>query len=763
MRIPPELEQRAERVPVEFDLASVAVESGAMRLLVSAGADAQGMAWLAELHGLTGGRQQARVLPLPREENEFVAGRLRALVAGEANALGPEHLEHQGELAPAWEREAAPGEVLLAWTPADAAREFEARRGSNERRRRGAFYTQAAEIELITRLALTQLLAERDPAGAAAARAFVLGDREHPPVAALEALAGLLEEITVLDPACGAGAFLVGGIATLADVAARVGRALGRSVDIHALRRDLASRATGVDCDAEALAHARRRLTALCGDAPRLVHADALLGSLDPALLVIGNPPYVRQERIASPDGGAPGTPSYKQKLLDSARAAGHPISKRADLCVPFIHRGLDLLSPGGVLAYVVSASWLDLDFARELRQRLVSAQLLRSVHESQTARSFRDADVNTVLLLAGSRADAGACVRFTSWRRALADAPAPAELARALCGESVATGSGIRVRSAAWSSLDPRASWGGVWLRAPDVHARVLESARMTQLGQLAKVRFGNKSGANSFFYLDEAARREAGLPDEVLVPILMSARECPGYLTSSATVRRAALFIADERAIERDDAVARYLELGVERGVDRASSVAARRPWWRQETRAPAALLLPRRIGERFVVFANDAGLLEDNNLFGIDPRPGVDVEVLGALLNSSWIRLAIELASRPLTGSQPLIDTNVYIIRQLPVVDPQGACADSLAALCDAWRRLRQRRVLGLEDELDDPSRRGLDVATLALLGVDQKSVESVRTEIAFELAAMVRRRLHKSQNVRSSDVRRGAAPG
>ena len=72
---------------------------------------------------------------------------------------------------------------------------------------------------------------------------------------------------------------------------------------------------------------------------------------------VIGNPPYVRQERLAA---------------VKPALAAGYDtFAGTADLYVYFFEQGLRLLRPGGRVAYVVTNKWLKAGYAEELRAML--------------------------------------------------------------------------------------------------------------------------------------------------------------------------------------------------------------------------------------------------------------------------------------------------------------------------------------------------------------------------------------------------------
>lgn len=71
---------------------------------------------------------------------------------------------------------------------------------------------------------------------------------------------------------------------------------------------------------------------------------------------VVGNPPYVRLERIP-------------ETLLHAYRARYVTMYDRADLYVPFIERGLGLLGQAGKLAYICSDRWLKNRYGGPLRR----------------------------------------------------------------------------------------------------------------------------------------------------------------------------------------------------------------------------------------------------------------------------------------------------------------------------------------------------------------------------------------------------------
>lgn len=99
-----------------------------------------------------------------------------------------------------------------------------------------------------------------------------------------------------------------------------------------------------------------------------LVNNDFLLANLpDPFDVVIGNPPYVRQERV--PD-----------VLPAEYRSRYTTIYDRADLYIPFIERSLRSLTDGGVLAFICADRWMKNRYGGPLRS-LVSDQFHLKVY----------------------------------------------------------------------------------------------------------------------------------------------------------------------------------------------------------------------------------------------------------------------------------------------------------------------------------------------------------------------------------------------
>jgi adenine-specific DNA-methyltransferase len=213
----------------------------------------------------------------------------------------------------------------------------------------------------------------------------------------------------VLDPACGDGAFLLEVFDELCRRYAIESAACAPGSDCECnestvQRLDIVRRHIfGVDIDLPAIealrSHLRARIAAsgeLAGTAAQIVEANircgnslagpdgtrpaapkqpdlsARAGAIDwrcefPAAanaggfdVIIGNPPYLRERNARA--------------LFDSLAATDLGRlwrEARMDLWYYFVHRSLDLLRPGGILAFIVNSYWMSSRGARKLIDRL--------------------------------------------------------------------------------------------------------------------------------------------------------------------------------------------------------------------------------------------------------------------------------------------------------------------------------------------------------------------------------------------------------
>lgn len=188
-----------------------------------------------------------------------------------------------------------------------------------------------------------------------------------------------LTGMSLLEPSCGEGAFVVPAIERLLAVATRLG------VDVS----DIPSPIGAFDIDPNHVANTRVAVAAAlqrhgfeAGSAIALAAewicaGDFLLRHEGRRFdVIVGNPPYVRIEQLPS-------------QLQAEYRKRYRSLYDRADLYVAFIERALQLLSPEGILSFICADRWIVNKYGAPLRELLTGAFRVKCYIDLHSASPF--------------------------------------------------------------------------------------------------------------------------------------------------------------------------------------------------------------------------------------------------------------------------------------------------------------------------------------------------------------------------------------
>jgi adenine-specific DNA-methyltransferase len=478
-----------------------------------------------------------------------------------------------------------------------------------------------------------------------------------PPVAArlldMAAAAGCDWAVArVIDPSCGAGAFLV-------PVAERMRRtALAAGADAEAVLAQVEHRLAGIELDPFAAWMARvfvRAVTlAECAAAgrpsrPRIRVADALrcLAAGDVGAewdLVVGNPPFGRR-RLPSELRH-----EYRESLF------GH-----ANLYGLFTHLGVRLTRPGGLLAHVTPTSFLGGQYFTRLRELLLRDAPPTAVDFVRDRAGVFAGVLQETALVVFARSRPSVAVRvgeFVPRRRAgdvlhVGSYPAPA------------AGSGPWILPRAAGQTDLVAALHGMRHRLADYGYEV-STGPLVWNRHRPQLRWKRERGA---------------------FPVVWAAAVLPaGTFDFRAAEARRPLFIqvrADQPHL-----------------LQRRACIVLQRTTAKEQARRLVAAVMP----EEFVAAAG--GVVVENHLNVVratTPTPVVEPEILVRFLNSA----ALDLVFRCISGS---VAVSSYELESLPLPAPEVAVAIARAAAADAAplvvdALLAQAYALG-------PVRRGLE---------------------------------------------------
>jgi hypothetical protein len=274
--------------------------------------------------------------------------------------------------------------------------------------------------------------------------------------------------------------------------------------------------------------------------------------------------------------------------------------------------------------------------------------------------------------------------------------------------------------------------------------------------LNEVAFVRRGLTTGANDFFYLNQSPipnpQPPFSIEPEYLSPVVFSLKEIPGIVLDSAHKKKLFFNCQASKVELAGTGALLYIEEGERAGFNKRPTCASRDPWYAvARGMKPAPLIFPSKIGARWLVALNRAGVFEDKKLYGIFPASGVSELTLAALLNSTWARYYAEITCRQMTGAQAIADIDVAVAEQILIPDPRGLSTRIAHQLESCLNVLTQRSVLSIFEEAVRPDRRRLDELVLTAIGFADRSTRKATLEQLYAATIdVVKSRLSRSPN-------------
>lgn len=524
--------------------------------------------------------------------------------------------------------------------------------------------------------------------------------------------------------------------------------------------------------------------------------------------IVIGNPPYVRQEKIAPPTldpndfGGETSDrwkeqkKAYKAKLQQSVAAAWprffryrpgradfRKLDGKSDLYIYFYLHGLALLNPQGSFCFITSNSWLDVGYGADLQEFLLKHSHVKFILDNERKRSFAQADVNTIIALLAPPDDrrehglehTARFVMFTvpfeevlsaetfkaleaaterrrtdRWRITVVPQRQLFEEGVAREEDEEATpGKPTKSRGPLIKTARYEANkWGGKYLRAPEIFFTILEKGKgkLVRLGDIAEVRRGFTTGANEFFYLDEEKIRQWKIESEFVKPFLFSLKEIEKYEVDPQSLERRVFLCSKPKSVLRAEGAKGALAY-IEYG-EREGFATRPSLKGRSLWYALPEQQPPDFASNRFLGERFGFPYLRDIlvcDVFFVGTFSTVDKLLGTALLNSAISFLVAEITARKTYGIGV-----AYLygpeIRNLLILDPRTV-GEAEQKVLRAFESMRQRKILKIDEECEKPDRRALDDVVFDVLGLTAGERKAVY-EAVIEL---VRARLEKARSV------------
>ncbi len=507
--------------------------------------------------------------------------------------------------------------------------------------------------------------------------------------------------------------------------------------------------------------------------------------------IVIENPPYTRQEDIRDlmlpRDEAITSTnkKAYKAKLARSIyqtfsnffgyqpkkdvrpdkpeNAVKYKLDGKSGLYIYFYFHGLSLLNSKGTFCAIISNSWLDVDYGKDLQEFLLKRCHIKMVLNNSAKRSFENADINTVIcLISAPNRNQESCLRhlarfvnFTVPFEAILDAVIFYEIETALARVSSPE---HRIHPLPQKSLlvngnDENASyigdkWGGKYLRAPDIYWTILKKGKdkLMRLGDIAEVRYGIKTGVNKFFYMDDEQIEIWGIEEKFLKPLLKSPRECDSILIDSSRLKSKLFMCHMDKTSLKGTAALEYIKWGESQGYHQRSTCQSRPRWYDLGVQKSFDwLVLIFRDKRNWTPINENSSLLASNTVFTATVRDQSTIQCANAVANSTLAILISEIYGRVNLGDGLLTTYGSDILR-FDFISPNWIDTQSVKNLKQAFESMKRRRVLSIFDEICEPDRRSLDAIIFDVLNLTQGERDGVYEAVI----QLVTTRLEKAKN-------------
>lgn len=560
----------------------------------------------------------------------------------------------------------------------------------------------------------------------------------------------------VLDPACGSGSFLVKAYHKLRDLKKKE-NPFKNDDDLH---KELLEQVYGIDINPfpaqlSSINLAIRNLR-VRSEQINLFPMDFFKVKPKAPLLpkefdvVVTNPPYTRQEEMEYKD-------QIREAALTYSDGSKIELDARAGIHAYFFTHSAKFLENEGRMGYITSNTWLDVRFGRGLKQFFLENFKILAILEFDAA-VFGRALVNTcVSILQKEKSKTKRTKNLVRFARLKKERDIVEVVNILLGAKRDYEDAGIKVTIKRQKELEAKERWGK-FIRAPSVYFRIIKNPKMTELGNIAKIKRGMVTGYNDFFILDKGELKVWGIEHDYLRPIVTSIREITKIELLPNDIAHQVLMVHAPKEELADKRVLEYIEHGEEmevttkrgtriatsfvKGVHNLRTCSQRERWYDLGEHETSPIISPYLIWDRVMFVRNKAKALAPNTLHYVYPKDGKDVQFLLGVLNSTLVALLLELTGRSYGGG--VLKIEAYELKTLPVIDPSKVKIVEKRKVVDVLSEIVDSQTKG-DRKREDRARNELDEAIFDILGLSKKG----RKQVLEGLESLRRMRLQRKE--------------
>jgi hypothetical protein len=260
--------------------------------------------------------------------------------------------------------------------------------------------------------------------------------------------------------------------------------------------------------------------------------------------------------------------------------------------------------------------------------------------------------------------------------------------------------------------------------------------------LSEIADIKLGVKTFLNDFFYVDGERIERFEIEQRFLEPVFRTSDAVRDQFEQKSGNTKLSIFLCSTRLdkILGTGAAAyikwaekqRHPPKGGQPGLlwqETPAATPAKHVWYQNQAMPPPArIVLLKAFDEYFAPMILDKAIRVDQRYNQVNPRPGVDDELLFGLLCSMWFVMACETLGATAMG-QGALEVRTEILRSLPVPDIRNLDATQEGAWRAATTVLLEGPRLTATKSPANPGQRVLDSLVLEALALDPQRLDEL----------------------------------
>jgi len=479
-----------------------------------------------------------------------------------------------------------------------------------------------------------------------------------------------IRNIKICDPTIGEGVFLTAIVNKLDRIYNKKPQILSNLEFIELYGSDLQKK--HIDFCSKSLSDLISEKSGIKYSAPKITISDGFEELVDNPNyydIILGNPPYIRQEALSK---------DLKENLRTSISRIypdfQEKISKQADYYIYFIMAGFNALKLNGILAFVVSTSWMNSKFGKNFRKFLINLPARIIFAFSPEKRLISEVKINTMIIFIHKKNTK----------------PEYIEIQKLVISDNgnLKITSSKKIKN---KNIDQISNWETYFFRLSSTFFEIYKqfSEHLIPLNQLADVKTGIYTGLNDFYYIIKNQDEISEKPhpnSQFLFKVIRSPKKIDKWEITQKNLSHR-LFIcrkSKEFLKNHDIETLNYILWGEKQSTrlkqkvvteiswPNVPSVKNRNPgWWSFPNVIPTNVFLRYIYYQNFLQPFSSEPIFSDRCFHQIYPNKGINFKRLSLILNFAITQLFIEINGRNTLG-QGALKLETMTARILPILN-------------------------------------------------------------------------------------------